>query len=134
MFAGGRDDRDSDPIAVFAMMIQMAISRSREFAANAGASRIIGNPRAPVAALRRIDAIARRVPLDANPTTAHMFIVKPYSGQDLLSLFSTHPPTEARIQALSVGLPGTWQSTPWVAPATPPARRRLPPSSGQSTT
>jgi heat shock protein HtpX len=114
MFAGGRDDREggSNPIAliammifapVAAMMIQMAISRSREFAADAGAARITGNPHALADALRKIDAIARRVPLDANPATAHMFIVKPFSGQGLMSLFSTHPPTEARVQALLKG-------------------------------
>jgi heat shock protein HtpX len=114
MFAGGRDDREggSNPIALIAMMIfapmaammiQMAISRSREFAADAGAARITGNPHALADALRKIDAIARRVPLDANPATAHMFIVKPFSGQGLMSLFSTHPPTEARVQALLKG-------------------------------
>ena len=114
MFAGGRDDREggSNPIALFAMMIfapmaammiQMAISRSREFAADAGAARITGNPHALADALRKIDAIAKRVPLDANPATAHMFIVKPFSGQGLMSLFSTHPSTEARVQALLQG-------------------------------
>jgi heat shock protein HtpX len=113
-FGGSRDDREggSNPIALFAMMIfapmaamliQMAISRSREFAADAGAARITGNPRALADALRKIDAIAKRVPLDANPATAHMFIVKPFSGQGLMSLFSTHPPTEARVQALLQG-------------------------------
>ena len=113
-FGGSRDDRDggSNPIALFAMMIfapmaamliQMAISRSREFAADAGAARITGNPHALADALRKIDAIAKRVPLDANPATAHMFIVKPFSGQGLMSLFSTHPPTEARVRALLQG-------------------------------
>ena len=115
MFAGGRDDRDghSNPIALMAMMIlapiaammiQMAISRSREFAADAGAAQITGNPYALADALRKIDAIAKRAPLDANPATAHMFIIKPFSGQGLMSLFSTHPPTEARVQALLQGI------------------------------
>jgi len=115
MFGGGRDDRDghSNPIALLAMMIlapiaamliQMAISRSREFAADAGAARITGNPYALADALKKIDALAKRVPLDANPATAHMFIVKPFSGQALMSLFSTHPPTEARVQALLQGI------------------------------
>jgi heat shock protein HtpX len=114
MFGGGRDDREggTNPIALFAMMIfapiaamliQMAISRSREFAADAGAAEITGNPRALADALRKIDALAKRVPLDANPATAHMFIVKPFSGQALMGLFSTHPPTEARVQALLQG-------------------------------
>jgi heat shock protein HtpX len=115
MFAGGRDDRDghSNPIALLALMIlgpiaamliQMAISRSREFAADAGAARITGNPYALADALRKIDAIAKRAPLDANPATAHMFIIKPFAGQGLMSLFSTHPPTEARVQALLQGI------------------------------
>jgi heat shock protein HtpX len=114
MFGGGRDDREggSNPIALLAtvilapiaaMLIQMAISRSREFAADAGAARMTGNPYALAEALKRIDAIARRVPLDANPATAHMFIMKPFAGQGLMSLFSTHPPTEARVQALLQG-------------------------------
>jgi len=114
MFSGGRDDRDgnNNPLAMLAMaifapmaamLIQMAISRSREFAADAGAAAITHNPRALADALRKIDAIAHRVPLDANPATAHMFIVKPFSGGGMLSLFSTHPPTEARVQALLQG-------------------------------
>jgi heat shock protein HtpX len=108
---GSRDDREggNNPIAILAMLflaplaaslIQMAISRSREFAADAGAAQITGNPHALADALRKIDAMARRVPLDANPATAHMFIVKPFSGRGLTSLFSTHPPTEARVAAL----------------------------------
>jgi heat shock protein HtpX len=113
---GGRGegrDQGTNPIALLAtiilaplaaMLIQAAISRSREFAADAGAARITGNPYALADALKKIDAIARRVPLDANPATAHMFIVKPFSGAGLLSLFSTHPPTEARVQALLQGI------------------------------
>jgi len=114
MFGGQRDDRGggSNPIALLAMMIlapmaamliQAAISRSREFAADAGGARITGNPYGLADALRKIDALSKRVPLDANPATAHMFIVKPFSGQFLMSLFSTHPPTEARIHALLHG-------------------------------
>jgi heat shock protein HtpX len=115
MFGGHRgDDREGgNPIAalatlmlapIAAMLIQFAISRSREFAADAGAARITGNPYSLADALRKIDAIARRVPLDANPATAHMFIIKPFAGQGLMSLFSTHPPTEARVQALLQGV------------------------------
>ena len=114
MFAGGRNDREggSNPIALLAMMIlapiaalliQSAISRSREFAADAGGAQIAGNPYGLADALRKIDAVARRVPLDANPATAHMFIIKPFSGAGLMSLFSTHPSTEARIRALLEG-------------------------------
>jgi heat shock protein HtpX len=108
---GGRDDREggSNPIALLAMMIlapiaailiQAAISRSREFSADAGGAGIAGSPYGLADALRKIDAVSKRVPMNANPATAHMFIVKPFSGQGLMSLFSTHPPTEARIRAL----------------------------------
>jgi heat shock protein HtpX len=111
---GGRDDRNhsSNPIAMLAMMIlspiaalliQSAISRSREFAADAGGAKIAGTPYGLADALRKIEAVSKRVPLDANPATAHMFIIKPFSGQGLMSLFSTHPPTEARIRALLDG-------------------------------
>jgi heat shock protein HtpX len=114
MFAGGRDDRNgnSNPIALLgmmilapiaAMLIQAAISRSREFAADAGGAQIAGSPYGLADALRKIDAASRRIPMDANPATAHMFIVKPFAGAGLLSLFSTHPPTESRIQALLGG-------------------------------
>ncbi len=112
MFGGGRqDDREqgSNPIALLAMMIlapmaamliQAAISRSREFSADAGGAQIAGNPYGLADALRKIETASRRVPMDANPATAHMFIMKPFSGAGLMSLFSTHPPTEARIRAL----------------------------------
>jgi len=113
---GGRDegrDRGNNPIALLAMMIlapvaamliQMAISRSREFAADAGGASIAGNPYGLADALRKIDAATKQVPLDANPATAHMFIVKPFSGRGITSLFSSHPPTEARIRALLGGI------------------------------
>jgi heat shock protein HtpX len=113
-FGGGRssDDREgSNPIAllatvllapVAATLIQAAISRSREFGADAGGAQIAGSPYGLVNALRKLEAGVRRIPMDdANPATAHMFIVKPFSGAGLLSLFSTHPPTEQRIAALS---------------------------------
>lgn len=112
IFGGyGRDnDREgTNPIALLltiivaplaAMLIQMAISRSREYSADAGGAEIAGNPYGLVEALKKIDYAAKRVPLDANPATAHMFIVQPFSGQALLSLFSSHPPTEKRINAL----------------------------------
>jgi heat shock protein HtpX len=108
---GGRSDREggSNPIALLAMiilaplaamLIQGAISRSREFAADAGGAKLAGNPYGLADALRKIDAMSKRVPLDANPATAHMFIIKPFSGAGLMALFSTHPSTEARIRAL----------------------------------
>jgi heat shock protein HtpX len=109
---GGRgDDRDrgNNPIALLAtiilapiaaMLIQMAISRSREYAADAGGAQIAGNPYGLVDALKKIEAVSKRVPLDANPATAHMFIIQPFSMAGLTSLFSSHPPTEDRIRAL----------------------------------
>jgi len=114
MFFGGsgsgRDDREgSNPFAllatiilapVAAMLIQAAISRSREYDADAGGSAIAGGPQGLISALRKIDVAAKQIPLDANPATAHMFIIKPFSASGLAGLFSTHPPTEQRIQAL----------------------------------
>ena len=82
------------------MLIQAAISRSREFAADRRAAQIIGSPHGLADALRKMDVAAKRMLLDANPATAHMFLVKPRSGRGVLSLFSTHPPTEQRIEAL----------------------------------
>jgi len=112
MFWGGsRDDnrQGANPIAMIAtiilaplaaMLIQAAISRSREFEADAGGSAIAGSPYWLVNALKKIEAASKAVPLDANPATAHMFIVKPFSAQGLFGLFSTHPPTAQRIAAL----------------------------------
>ncbi len=110
IFGGGRsDDRGGSPLALLATaliaplaagLIQAAISRQREFAADRAGAAIAGSPNGLAEALRKLDAASRRVPLDANPATAHMFIMKPFSGQGLAALFSTHPPTEARIAAL----------------------------------
>ena len=94
-----------------AMLIQAAISRSREFAADAGGAQIAGNPYGLADALRKIDAVSKRVPMDANPATAHMFIIKPFTRRGLMSLFSTHPPTEARIRALLGGDPLSTRTT-----------------------
>ena len=109
-FGGSRDEEGrGNPIGLLltvilaplaAMVIQAAISRSREFAADAGAAQLVGSPYGLVDALKKIEAVAKKVPLDANPATAHMFIIKPFSGAGVLSLFSTHPPTDARIRAL----------------------------------
>jgi heat shock protein HtpX len=112
MFFGGSRDNDregANPIAliatiilapVAAMLIQAAISRSREFDADAGGAAIAGGPLGLVSALKKIEAGSKMIPLDANPATAHMFIMKPFSARGLMGLFSTHPPTEERIQAL----------------------------------
>lgn len=106
---GGRDERGGNPLALLATiivaplaaaLIQAAISRSREFAADRGAAQIVGSPYGLVNALKKIEAASRRVPLDANPATAHMFIMKPFGGSGMMSLFSTHPPTERRVQSL----------------------------------
>jgi heat shock protein HtpX len=109
-FGGGRrDDRDGNPLAALAtiilaplaaFLIQAAISRSREFDADAGGAAIAGGPTGLVNALQKIEQVARAVPIDASPATAHMFIIKPFSLGGLQTLFSTHPPTEQRIAAL----------------------------------
>lgn len=113
IFGGGRssDDREgTSPIAMLATiilaplaaaLIQSAISRSREFGADAGGAQIAGSPQGLMSALRKLDVAAQRIPMDANPATAHMFIIKPFSVQGVLGLFSTHPPTEQRLAALS---------------------------------
>jgi heat shock protein HtpX len=112
MFFGGgrRDDRDGvNPVTaigmmilapIAAMMIQMAISRSREFEADAGGAALAGGPNGLVSALRKLETGSKAIPLAANPATAHMFIIKPFSASGLTSLFRTHPPTEARVKAL----------------------------------
>jgi heat shock protein HtpX len=110
-FGGGRDDerQGANPVALLAtiilaplaaMLIQAAISRSREYDADAGGATIAGSPYGLASALKKIEAVSRRVPLAANPATAHMFIVKPLSIGGVMSLFSTHPPTEDRVAAL----------------------------------
>jgi heat shock protein HtpX len=86
------------PIA--AAVIQMAISRSREFLADAGGARISGKPYGLAGALEKLQRASQAIPMDANPSTAHMFIVNPLTGGSLMSLFSTHPPLEERIARL----------------------------------
>jgi heat shock protein HtpX len=84
-----------------ATLIQLAISRSREFLADERGARITGNPLALASALRRIEAMSQFVPMTAGtPATAHMFILNPFSGAGLMRIFGTHPPTQARIQRL----------------------------------
>jgi len=78
----------------------MAISRTREYAADAGAAKLTGNPRALASALQRLEAGARQMPLQANPAFEPLLIINPFSGEFLGNLFRTHPPTEGRIQAL----------------------------------
>jgi heat shock protein HtpX len=109
---GNRDGNNSGGLGVIgmiamsviapmaAMIIQMAVSRSREYLADATGARIAGNPEGLARALEKLGAYSRRIPMDANPATAHMFIVNPLSGKSLQSLFSTHPPVEERISRL----------------------------------
>ena len=105
----GDDDEGGSPIAALVMMIvgpiaalivQMAISRSREYLADEGGARLAGNPRYLSNALRKLNSASQRIPMDANPATSHMFIVNPLSGGGFLKLFSTHPPIEERIARL----------------------------------
>ncbi|MDB9374161.1 zinc metalloprotease HtpX [Nodularia sphaerocarpa] len=86
------------PIA--ATIIQLAISRTREFSADAGAAKLTGNPRALAQALQRLEATARELPLNANPAFEPLLIINPISGKFLGNLFSSHPATEARVQEL----------------------------------
>ncbi len=108
---GGRDDRDQGggvlgllamailaPIA--ALIIQMAVSRSREFAADATGARLAGSPYGLARALEKLGRVTRQIPMDASPATSHLFIVSPLSGRSLMSLFSSHPPLEERIHRL----------------------------------
>lgn len=113
LFGGGgsRDDRDRGgalgalaalivaPIA--AMLIQLAVSRSREYAADESAAHFTGNPYALARALQKLDAYSKRVPMVAGASTAHLFIVQPMIGMDFASLFSTHPPIAKRIERLT---------------------------------
>ncbi|MBI4843546.1 MAG: zinc metalloprotease HtpX [Nitrospirae bacterium] len=110
MIFGGRDDDEgSNPVAaivmmivapIAAMLIQMAISRSREYSADSGGAKIAGNPRHLASALRKLEMASKQIPLNAEPATAHMFIVNPLSARGFASLFSTHPPMEERIARL----------------------------------
>jgi heat shock protein HtpX len=116
-FGGGSSDDDNGggivglivmavlaPLA--AMIIQMAISRSREYLADATGAGFAGHPEGLASALERLGQYSKRLPMRANPSTAHMFIVNPLSGRSLTSLFSTHPPLEERIARLRGNRPG----------------------------
>ncbi len=105
----GNDDERGSPIGALAMMIlapfaamliQMAISRTREYAADATSAKVTGKPWELASGLRKLESWSKRIPMDASPATAHMFIIKPFTGSVLLRLFSTHPPTEERIARL----------------------------------
>lgn len=108
---GSRDDDDGGGIIgliamsilapIAAMLIQMAISRSREYAADAAGASFAGTPYGLAGALEKISSASRQIPMNASPSTAHMFIVNPLSAKSLMSLFSTHPPVEERIRRLT---------------------------------
>jgi heat shock protein HtpX len=109
-FGGRSDDEDrGNPIAAIAMMIlaplaaaliQMAISRSREYDADAASAKYVGSPYPLIAGLEKLETYSKRIPMDASPSTAHMFIIKPFTGQSIMRLFSTHPSTADRIARL----------------------------------
>jgi heat shock protein HtpX len=110
IFGGGRDEEDSNPIGLIlmmvfaplaAMLVQMAISRSREYEADKGGARLCGNPFYLASALRKLEAANSRLPMpQPNEATAHMFIVNPLRGGGFKALFSTHPPVEERVRRL----------------------------------
>lgn len=108
-FSGGSRQERGNPLGLLltmllapiaASVIQMAISRTREFEADAGSARLTGNPRALARALQRLEAMGRQLPLESNPAFEPLLISSPFSGQFLANLFSTHPSTEARIENL----------------------------------
>jgi heat shock protein HtpX len=112
---GGRDDRDRGGglimliLAPFAaMLIQLALSRAREYEADATGAHLTHNPEALARALKKLDAYSKRIPMKASPSTAHMFIVQPLLGMSLGNLFSTHPPIYKRIERLT-GRPEEFQ-------------------------
>jgi heat shock protein HtpX len=107
---GGRDNenRGGGLGAIFMMLlapiaaavIQMAISRSREYDADAASAKYVGSPYPLIGALQKLETYSKRIPMDASPSTAHMFIIKPFTGQSIMRLFSTHPSTADRIARL----------------------------------
>jgi heat shock protein HtpX len=110
-FGGSRrsDDREGGAMGAIAMMIlapiaamliQMAISRSREYEADAASAKYTGTPYELISGLQKLESYSKRIPMDATPSTAHLFIIKPRLGFGLGTLFSTHPPTEERIRRL----------------------------------
>jgi heat shock protein HtpX len=110
LFTGRRDQRDGSPLAALlvmllaplaALLIRLAVSRSREYEADATGARVVGHPEGLARALRKLQTASQQVPMrSADPATAHLFIVNPFSGAALGSLFSTHPPLEERIARL----------------------------------
>ena len=120
---GGRDDDEGGGLGgigllvmsilapLAAVIIQMAISRSREYLADAGGAAICGHPEWLARALEKLGAYSNRMPMNASPSTAHMLIVNPLSGKGVMSWFSTHPPLQQRIARLR-GTPATERKAP----------------------
>jgi heat shock protein HtpX len=111
MFGGGRDDRRGGGLGglfmiilapIAATLIQLAVSRSREYEADATGARVTGNPYPLAGALQKLDAYSKALPMAASPSNAHLFIVAPFlGGESLANLFSTHPPMARRIERLT---------------------------------
>ncbi len=108
-FGGRDDDREGGVFSLLAMallapiaalLIQMAISRSREYQADASAARIVGHPHGLASALRKLGRAAARIPMESNPAVGHLYIVNALSAKSFLGLFSTHPPIEERVARL----------------------------------
>lgn len=124
IFGGFRNDGDDEGGGAFGMiimsiiapiaatLIQMAVSRSREYLADETAARLSGSSEGLASALEKLGMGADRIPMHASPETAHMFIVNPLSGKSLMSLFSTHPPIEERIARLRNQKPGNPPKAP----------------------
>ncbi|MGH9610625.1 MAG: zinc metalloprotease HtpX [Bryobacteraceae bacterium] len=109
-FGGSRDEEGEGGMAgglammimapLAAMLIQMAISRSREYGADQASAKYTHDPRKLISALKKLEGYSRQMPMNASPSTAHLFIIKPFSGRAMMQLFSTHPPTAKRIERL----------------------------------
>ena len=109
MWGGGSDDRRGNPLVALLMMIlaplaaaiiQMAISRSREFEADRSGAELVGDPRGLARSLQKLDAASKRIPLPVPDAQSSLFIVQPLTGSNIAKLFSTHPPTEERVARL----------------------------------
>jgi heat shock protein HtpX len=140
IFGGGRGNNDNGGLGAIglivmsivapigAMIIQMAISRSREYQADATGAKLAGSSTGLANALEKLGSYSRQLPMNASPSTAHMFIVNPLSGRSMMNLFSTHPPMEERIARLR-GFHAPAQPRPQ-APPPPPAGSRPPQAPG----
>ena len=137
LLGGGRSDNNNGAMGgiglivmsilapMGAMIIQMAISRSREFLADATGAKLAGSSQGLANALEKLGSYAKQIPMDASPSTAHMFIVNPLSGSSFRKIFSTHPPMEERIARLrGIRPPVQTDTTPPPAPPSGPRSNR----------